>query len=264
MAKRAARISDVQEKEWTESAGTAVVGIIILIVAAVVLYFMQFYVPPQMLYGYRIVGSLAVVIGGAIVIAALYRGTQVSLIKRVPVNCPYCDTAINFDAPPTTDFDCEHCSRTVQFLDGVMVPVQTIICRACRTEHRVGENVSHYVCDRCNRPLLLTPTKENGEAVVKVADFAGKAPSNDYMDVLLTAFDRRHETELAFKLQNILVTNLPDARKMMATASDKIPLVIGINLPPQKAESIKRSLQELGGQVSLRKHGAAGQTPQRS
>ena len=264
MAKQATRISDVQEKEWTESTGTAVVGLIILIVAAIVLYFMRFYVPPELLYGYKIVGSLAVIIGGVIVIAALYRGTQVNLIKKVPFACPYCDKPINFDAPPTHDFDCEHCSRTVQFIDGDMVSVQTVICRACRTEHRVAENVSHYVCDRCNRPLLLTPTKSDDQAVVKVADFAGKAPSTDYMDVLLSAFDRRHETELAFKLQNILLTNLPDARKMMATASDKTPLVVGINLPPQKAEAVKRSLQELGGTVTLRKHGEPGHTARRS
>ncbi len=256
MAKRASRISDVKEKEWTESAGTAFVGLIILIVAAIVLYFMQFYVPPSMLFGYRVVGALAVVIGGSIVMAALYRGTQVNLIKKVACACPYCDTPVNFDAVPTDTFDCEHCSRTVQFADGVMIPVYTVICRACRTEHRVAENVTHYLCDRCNRPLLLTPPKDNNQAVVNVAGFAGKAPSTEHMDVLLTAFDRRQETELAFKLQNVLVINLPDARKMMATASEKTPLIVGINLPPQKAESVKRTLQELGATVTLRKHGA--------
>ena len=179
---------------------------------------------------------------------AFYKGALSKQMATVGFICPYCQQELQFLESPTTDFDCEHCSRTVHFDNGFPVPVRTIICQACRAEHRVASSVDRYICDKCNRPLQLNVTPDKAAAII---DAENDAMLQNY-DVLLLASDRRHESELSFKLQNLMVVNLPDARRLLSTASNQTPLVVGHDLSQRKAEAIKRQLEELGATVSVR------------
>ena len=85
---------------------------------------------------------------------------------------------------------------------------------------------------------------------------AEEAPHN--YDVLLISVDRRHEIEVAMKLQNILVVNLPEARRLMASAGTATPLVVSHALPQRKAEAIRRQLQDVGATATLRPTNEAG------
>src|SRR5207249_9227823 len=76
-------------------------------------------------------------------------------------------------------------------------------------------------------------------------DWSSDVCSSDLhaFDVLLISVDRRHEIEVALKLQNLMVINLPEARRLMATASTTTPLVVSHGLAQRKAEAIRRQLQ---------------------
>lgn len=263
MAKSATRFSDIQESEWTQSIGTAVVGILILIVAAVLIYCLKYVLPANVLRPSQVVASIGLVLGGAIILGALHRGTQVRKIKTVAFTCPYCEKDTLFPVAPTQDFDCDHCDRTVHFFDGEPVPVRNVICSACRAEHRVAVNVAHYICDSCNRPLRLTPEPKYQSAVVSVHVPEPVDTMLQNYDVLLVGVDRRKENEVAFKLQNILMTNLNEARRLMGTASTRTPLIIGYDLSQRKADAVRRQLQELGATVTLRPT-MTNKTPQKT
>lgn len=265
MAKGAQRLSDIQEREWTMAIGTAVVGAMVLIAGALALGFVQYFVPENLLLTSRIAAAIAVLCGGGILGAALHRSSQVRKVSRVPYTCPYCDTVNLLIAPPKEDFDCENCRRTVHFQDGQPVPVSTIVCPVCKTEHRIAVNLRHYICDRCNRDLPLSPDpRYKTAAVVRVRAEEMRDEMMQNYDVLLLGTDRRRETELAFKLQDVLVTNLPEARRLMQSASQGAPLIVAMDQPQRKAESLRRQLQELGANVTIRPTEAVPRAPQQA
>lgn len=248
MPRSTTTLSEVKEQIWLHSISAAFTGLCILIGAAILFYFMQFWLSGDILLTARIVMGIAMVAGAGICGVAVYNGALTGKIQSVTFTCPYCDNQIRFPEPPTDDFDCEFCSRTVHFRDGKPVPVQTVICRACRTEHRVATSVQRFVCDNCNRPLLL-PWADRQD--VAIEDAAMDALLQNY-DVLLVAYDRRRESELAFKIQNLLVVNMNEARRLISTVSTQTPLIVGYDLPQRKAEAIRRQLQELGATATMR------------
>jgi len=249
MAKNATRISDVKVKEWTDSIGTGLIGLGVMLAAGLLMYSVKFWIPPGGLaLATRILMGVGVLGGAGILGTAIYRSVEANKAPGVPYPCPYCDSINMFTETPVGDFDCEACDRTVHFEHGAPIPVRTIICQACRTEHRVAINVQRYVCDRCNRPLRLAadPTQKLATATDDL-----DALLMNY-DVLLLAHDRRQENELAMKLQNLMVVNLKESRRMMLAATSAKPLVVSSNQPQRKAEAIRRSLQELGATVTIR------------
>jgi transposase-like protein len=268
MAKSAERISDVQEREWTASIGTAVVGIGLLAVAAVVMYLMKYMpIPPEHLLVSQIIAGVAVVGGGAIILAALYRSSQTRKVARVPFPCPFCGKDNFFPQKPTEEFDCEHCDRTVHFENGEPVPAHTIVCQYCRTEHRVPVNVASYLCDSCNRPLRLRPDPHFKTAVVHTHAVEARDEILQNYDVLLIGYDRRREEEIAYKVQNLsaaktvggVAINLPEVRRMLLGASKAAPLTVAYDLSQRKADAIRRQLQEIGATVVLRPTNAVPQ-----
>jgi hypothetical protein len=78
----------------------------------------------------------------------------------------------------------------------------------------------------------------------------------DY-DVVLLAIDRRRENDLAFKIQNLMVVNMPVARKLIATATPSTPLVVIGKVSQRKADAVRRQLQELGATAAIRPTNAA-------
>jgi ribosomal protein L7/L12 len=239
---------EVEESVWTQSTGKIIIGTAVLIVAGILIYASRFIFSAEALLYARILFGLLALVGLGIVGAAVYEGMQTHKKKGVEFTCPYCDKVNTFEAEPHENFDCEYCSRAVHFEDGLPVPVRLVNCPFCHTDHRVAVNVQRYVCDRCNRPLELKMAA--GRAATVQAAEGDEAPHN--YDVLLISVDRRHEIEIAMKLQNILVVNLPEARRLMATAGTATPLVVSHALPQRKAEAIRRQLQDVGATATLR------------
>lgn len=262
-AQGAKTLSDVKEREWTDSIGTALVGLSIMLGGMALFYFVKFWLgsSPILLESTRIALGLGIFAGAGILGLAILRGLEARKAPSVSFPCPYCDQPNLFVETPTEDFDCEHCNRTVHFQNGAPIPVRTIVCQACRTEHRVAINVQRYVCDRCNRPLQIStdPTQK----IAKAGTSENDALLQNY-NVLLMAIDRRHENEIAFKLQDLLLVNMKEARRLMKTASTDTPLVVGHDLPQRKAEAIRRELQDLGATVTLRASTGATTAPRQS
>jgi hypothetical protein len=249
MTKSATTISDIKEEVWFHSVGAVLVGLGILLVAGLFFYFMQFWMPKEILGSARIVTGLAMLAGLGICGVAIYNGALTNKMTAAAFPCPYCDKEMRFPTMPTIDFDCEFCHRTVHFDTGRPIPVQTVVCRACRTEHRVAVNVQRYTCDSCNRGLALPWIRTERDTGIR--DTAEDAMLQNY-DVLLIAYDRRRENDMAFKIQNLLVVNMNEARRLMGTVSSQTPLIVGYDVPQRKAEAIRRQLQELGATATMR------------
>lgn len=260
MAKRVLKISEILENEWVESIVTATNGLIILAVAGLFYYLVQFRLAPPLRLAGHVIGAVAIVLGIVILALAAHRSWAVRQIPHVGFFCPYCDMENHLVSTPTEDFDCDFCHRTIHFQNGTPVPVRTIVCPFCRTEHRVATTVERYVCDRCNRLLKVTAGSGNRAAVGADTSNEQDALLQNY-DVLLVAYDRRRENDLAFKLQNLMVVNLREARQLLGTVSTKTPLIVCHSLSQRKAEAVRRQLQELGATASLRSAASTGPTP---
>jgi len=256
MTNQVRKMAEVEETTWTLATGKIVGGIALVVVALALIYVTKF-LHGEMLIP-RILLGLVALAGLGLVGAAIYEGVHVRKKPAVAVECPYCDKINTFEGQPSESYDCEHCSRTVHYENGVPVEVRTVTCPFCQTEHRVATNVHRYVCDQCNRPLEVAPPAPGGKTV------AAQAPGVELpgaFDVLLIAADRRHEIEVAMKLQNILVVNLAEARRLMASASAATPVVVSQALPQRKAEAIRRQLQDVGATATLRPVGEVKSAP---
>lgn len=251
MAQRAVRLSDLQEKEYARALVNAGRATVVLIVGGLVWYFARFAGSHN---GVAVlwVAALIITFAACIYAQSIYIAFRARQYPAVSVSCPYCDAATNFVDTPGEDWACEHCNRTVKYENGRMVPVQTVVCQFCHTEHRVAVNVDRFVCDRCNHPLDIRPN-EREAAVAGRPD--GQAKPGEKFDVLLVAVPRPRENEVAMKLQNLLFVNLREARQRMSGASHLNPLVVGTALEPLKAEAIRRQLQDLGATAMIRPTG---------
>ncbi len=250
MAKSAATLTDVQERTWTQSVGTALTGMAIMVVAVLIWYATKYFgFPPPLLLATRLALGVAIFAGAALLGLAILRSLEIGKKAGIPYSCPYCDKVNALIAEPTLDFDCGYCNRTIHFIDGEPAPVRTIECQICHAEHRVPVTASRFTCDRCNRPLQLE-TERPQAAAERIAqeEAASQVPYN----VVLIAYDRRKEGELAFKLQNLMVINLPEAKRLMAAATAQEPLIVAYNQAQRKAEFIRRELQDLGATAALR------------
>ena len=249
MANRVRKLAEVQENAWTQASGTIFVGVLLFGLSAALIYFAKYWFVGNALQSTRVVLALAAFAGLGFVGAAVYNGIEVRKQRGVSYACPYCDKENRFEGTPNEDFDCEFCNRTVHFDEGEPVPVRAVSCPFCHSDHRVAVSVQRYVCDRCNRPLELATESHGRPATVapSEAEVVGQT-----FDVLLVAVDRRQENEVALKLQNLLVVNLPEARRLMTSASTTAPLVVSYSLSQRKAESIRRQLQDLGATATIR------------
>ena len=249
MANRVRKLAEVQENTWTEASGPILLGLLLFIVSAVLMYFAKYWFHGYSLQVARIVLGLTAFAGVGVIAAAVYNGIEVRRQRGVAYTCPYCDKDNKFEAAPNEDFDCEFCNRTVHFEEGIAVPVREVSCPFCQTDHRVAVSVQRYVCDRCNRPLELATESRGRPATVAPVEAVSGVHT---FDVLLVSVDRRQENDVALKLQNLLVVNLPEARRLMASASTTSPLVVSYGLSQRKAESIRRQLQDLGATATIR------------
>jgi hypothetical protein len=263
MATGVTKLSEMLESVWAEAISNAVYGVIIVIVGAVLFYFTKFLESMAVVYILgRCLSVLIMLVGAATLLLALQRTVKARQVGKSAYTCPYCDGENHLLTVPTEDFDCEHCHRTIHFVDGQQIPVRTVVCQFCRTEHRVAANVQRYVCDRCNRLLQLGAEKTRKLDMAGTTSVAVDGLQQNY-DVLLVAIDKRHENDLAFKIQNLLVVNLNEARRLLTTVSNQNPLVVTMDVPQRKAEAVRRQLQELGATAITRPTTAVRQPARR-
>lgn len=240
-------ITSIGLNHATKGVGTISWGIVIILAGLTLFRVVNFWLPPESL-ALPVVALILSIAAGSYVI---WRGSQSYTAgkeePKVKVTCPFCEKDTLFIKEPTADWNCDHCSRTVHYDNGTMVPVSWVICTACRAEHRVPVNVKRYLCDQCNRPLNISGDLRGGTAVIEVED---QLQIN--FDVLLVAFDKRQINDLSYRIQNLMFCTLPEARKMIEGATNQNPLVVGFDLAERKAESIRRELQDLGATVRIR------------
>ncbi|MCW3055155.1 MAG: hypothetical protein JWN14_4325 [Chthonomonadales bacterium] len=250
MTQKTTSVTEVREVTWTESVGTALLGGALILLAIVGFYFTKFASPRGMQIAAQLGCTLGLFAGGGILGLAIQRMLGAKKVKGVPFVCPYCETTAEYTALPTEDFDCEHCHRTVHFQNGEPIPVRTIICQACKTEHRVPSNLGRYVCDKCNRPLKLVADKQVAVASNEAAD----AMLQNY-NVELLGIDKRQENDIIAKIQSLMMLTLPEARRLVDAASPSAPLIVAYDLPQRKADAVRRSLQELGATAAIKSTG---------
>jgi ribosomal protein L7/L12 len=243
-------VREVKEVTWIESFGSSLVGVTLMLVSLVGIYFSQFAMTHGIKLGARIGCAIGLLSGGGILALAIVRSLEAKRATGFPFPCPYCDVVSEYVAKPVDDFDCEHCNRTVHFVNGAPIPVRTIVCQACKTEHRVPSNLARYVCDKCNRPLKLVADKKVAIASNEAAD----AMLQNY-NVELLGIDKRHEAELIAKIQSLMMLTLPEARRLVDAANPSSPLIVAYDLPQRKADAVRRSLQELGGTAAIKSTG---------
>jgi transposase-like protein len=261
MAEDATRLSEVQEQGWSQAIGTAARGVAFLVAAGLAIWLGNLLVKPAPPVAWILltIGALCALAGAALLILALNRSIRTRKIASVSVTCPYCDGDNRFLSKPTKDFTCECCQRQIHFQNGAPVPVQTIVCQACRAEHRVAVTVDRYVCDKCNRPLRITRQAVSGPTVAGVDQqqlAQQEREQTEHQDVLVQAFDPRREQEVAFRIQDLLLVNAVEARRLLRLASPKTPLIVAHDVAPLKAASLRRQLEELGATASTRPAGA--------
>jgi transposase-like protein len=261
MANRVRTLVEVQENAWTRASGKIIGGVLLFIAAVVVIYSAKYFARPVRPVT-QVVFALIGLAGLGLAGAATYNGIETRKLRGVGFACPYCDRDNRFEGDPNESFECEYCNRTIHFEDGMPVPVRAVSCPFCHTDHRVAVNVQRYVCDKCNRPLELA-TESRGRPAA-VVNGAVESSAGQQFDVLLLSVDRRQENEVALKLQNLLVVNLAEARRLMATATMPAPLVVCHGLPQRKAEAIRRQLQDLGATATLRPVNDSARTPPRT
>ena len=252
MTQKTTSVTQVRELTWIESVGSALVGATILLVGLIGIYFTKYLPANGMQLMGRVGCAIGMFAGAAILGLAIQRILEAKKAKGFPFACPYCETVSEYVEKPTEDFDCEHCNRTVHFVNGEPIPVRTIICQACKSEHRVPSNLLRYVCDKCNRPLKLAA--DQTQKVAAASNEAADAMLQNY-NVVLLGMDKRQENDLAFKIQSLMMLTLPEARRLVDAASPNAPLIVAYDLPQRKADAVRRSLQELGGTAAIRATG---------
>jgi ribosomal protein L7/L12 len=242
MAKHATTRSEVLEREYE-----AAVAVLLWAVGGLVLSLIAIYVLtkiPQLQ-----LQMFFIILAGASAFVGVYGVVRIVRARGMPfvaVECPYCRFAMQFPSMPTEDFDCEKCHRRVYYEDdGRMAEVIDVACTVCKTQHRVSVKAQRYLCDGCGRPLNLP-----GQMAVSTGA-VGTDVAEAY-NVVLTDVGRR-PPEVALTVQDLLVTNMVEARRRM----QKLPLTVAENVPMRKADAIGRRLEELGATVAIRPVGAA-------
>ena len=240
--------SDLLERAYEIAVRLAIRGVAILVVSAVLLWILKL----VNLYQLWPVAALGMAAGVVIMSVGWFRANRARQRPSLPVYCTYCEHQMMFLAQPTEDYTCEGCHRRVQYENGLPVPVRDLTCPICRASHKVSVKAIRFTCDKCNRGLTLTDPNDPKSIVAEASDMM-----QNY-DVILTQVGR-NPVDVALALQDILVCNLPDARRQM----EGLPLTLVRNVPERKADAIRRRIRELGATVVIRPTGDTAPRPSR-
>lgn len=254
MSKSATTLAEAQEQTYTQSIGIAIAGVAITLVSLFLIYFLRLFQLGSWLGFVRVTLGLAALAGITMIGVSVQRVVRLRQTPTIPFKCPYCESINHLLTNPTSDFDCDSCHRTIKFENGVLVPVITISCPNCGAEGKVAETTDRYLCENCNNTVRLKSEQVYGMTAGTRPAPARRALSLvGNVDVLLVAIDKVREGQIAAHLQTLL--ELPDAqeaRRLLATITERTPLIIGLDMPEDEAEAIKNQLGQLGATVNIR------------
>jgi ribosomal protein L7/L12 len=242
MAKHATTRSELLEREYEGAMMLLVRAAIGAAISLLGVYIFTRIPQAQMQLFFMIMSGASAIVA----VYAVYCMLRARNRPSVSVRCPYCDTPMRFPEEPSEDFDCESCHRRVYYDDdGRMADVIDVTCTVCKARHRVSVKANRYICDSCGRPLNLP-----GQVAVNPAT-VGTEVLEAY-NVQLTDVGRR-PAEVALAVQDLLITNMVEARRRM----QNLPLLVAENIPMRKADAIGRRLEELGATIAIRPANAA-------
>ena len=267
MTPQATTLTEAREREYLRALQMGGAGIALLIVGAALFYFANLSAnaanaenaiktsnlvaaetaPAGRITAERVLGGLLILSGAGLGSLGLYRGMQTRNLPAIPFFCPYCNGKNLFTQRPKADFDCEHCNRTVHFIDGEPAAVRAVECMNCHAQHRVSVTLSRYVCDNCN--ALMDLSAEAPTAAVHASAVTAAQPQ---FDLVLTSFDPECKAELAAMVQNLLVVSVEEATRLLDTVSMDSPLTAGYGLPERRAETALLQMRDLGANATLR------------
>lgn len=260
--KGANRTSEVTEKEVTQAIVSGGIGVLILLTAALLLYFYNLLFPPDSVAFGRFLLAVILFTGLALILQSVYRVVRLRTLSRTPFPCPYCSHINSFVDTPDVDFECESCRRTVHFQNGEPVAIRTIICQGCLAEHRVAVTVERYLCDRCNRALQIQPEtpvlsapplpQPRGSLLTGPAVEPDRKQDVQHCDVFVTAVQPQQDEAVAAGIERLMSVSLQDARQLLGAIGPHAPLMIGFDLPAEAARSLEQEFQRLGAVVVCR------------
>lgn len=239
MAKGPVTRSDLLEQKYEHGLTLVIRGVTAIVIGLIAVWIGNLLSRGQSQGGIAlfVLGAFVAVGGGLAAVYGAFEMGKGRAQEHILEECPYCEFAMEFLVHPTEDYTCEKCKRRVYYEDGKRVPVREIACTVCGTMHKVAVTVDSFTCDRCNRTLSLGGKEAPAAVTVQKEVVAGN------QDVYITAIGRR-PNEVALALQDLLVCNLPEARRQM----ESLPVLVATNVPPMKAEAIKRRLAGLGAE----------------
>jgi DNA-directed RNA polymerase subunit RPC12/RpoP len=250
-------VSELKEEEYTAAVISVVKRAIVLAVLLVIGRMIRDALPASDRHAADEALLVLLVLGTLVVlIPALYL-LRLSRIKGSQVTCPYCEEVNVLVEPPMEDFICEHCKRTIYYQDGHMVPITVVACPKCNVDYKVASIADHYICDRCGLSIPVHPKKEKEpellpEAVVARAQAPAVRLGAANQTVLMRAYPPSAERQLIAILRREMGVNEEQARMLLQTTSQTTPLIVAFDIPALEAESLRRELEALGAQVTVR------------
>lgn len=268
MARTTVTLSEVREQETANTLKWVGVGVVIMLVAAFMIYFLGLFLKDNasLLRVMRLGMGVGIAIGAIVVGGAAARLSKVRNMASFLYPCPYCDASNQLVEEPTANFECETCHQTVRFDEsGVPVPVRIIGCSNCGTDNRVSIKSSRFICSKCNATIQVQaeqPVYGMGNVASAAAPAASAPPrpapallnqtDPSHVDVVVQSFDPAREGQLAVMLQNMMGIEVAEARRLLGTIGARTPLIIGVDMPVQEADQLSAQLTQLGAHVHLR------------
>ncbi|CEK19852.1 hypothetical protein CWRG_02639 [Chthonomonas calidirosea] len=250
-------VSELKEEEYTAAVVSVVKRAVVLGVLLIIGRMIRDGLPvserrtaDEALLALLILGTFVVLI------PALYL-LRLSRIKGSQVVCPYCEEVNVLVEPPMEDFICEHCKRTIYYQDGHMVPITVVACPKCNIDYKVASIVDHYICDRCGLSIQVHPKKGKepeplpDSVLVRVQSPAVRLGASN-QTVLMRSYPPSAEPQLIAILRREMGVNDEQAKMLLQTTSVTTPLIVAFDIPALEAESLRRELESLGVQVTVR------------
>jgi len=258
MATETVTITEAREQKTADALKWIGLGVVILLVCAFMIYFLGLWLDGanlKMMRAGMIVGAVA---GGTVLVSGLVRFSQAQNMVGVAYPCPYCEKDNQLVAPPTSNFECEHCNQTVRFDEaGKPVPIRVINCSNCNTDNKVSIKSNRFICIKCNATIQVQaeqPTYGMGPVRPTAPARPAMLLNTGQYDVLITNFDRAREGHLAATVQNLLGVEASEARRLLDTITDRTPLIVGVEMAQLDAEHLQAQLSQLGAKITLRSH----------
>lgn len=234
----AAQAEVVRERFTSDALVAAMPGVIVVLIAAVMMYYQKTQPPHQI----SPLAWVVLLIGLGVVGYGVSRGLKARQVEGVRIECPFCQTQNELTKVPKDDFRCTHCNREVPVLDGNVLPVFQVRCGYCNHLNYYSEKSTGLICEECDRAIPLatddqSPVKKTMEAFTVQDD-------NQPYDLVLNSAPKSEE--MISVLQHMLALNRNQVKDLL----EDLPAVLLTGIPKKKAELLKAQISAHKGDAS--------------